>query len=483
MLKKIIVVFSLLLLLCPFFVANAEEISTLKGDINGNGVINTIDLNLLSEKWCSSSDNMEYKSNEDVNDDGVVNDLDVESLKMSINSLKIHGFYPKEIFKAKNSNQKHFIKYFEDLSFALYDITYDTTNIENNEIIINSPHSNEDYIEALKISRENEVPIRFNLFSDMRTLKNILPFEEKRKQLIQMTVDIMNEEVFEGTEIYWNGLVIDFEQLKNTGTNPINGIKEDILYNGRLMSEHYTQFLQELKQAIYSQGMKKDLYVAVPYSTYYNGYNYREIGNIADKVIVMAHDYEPKKSIKKSDVMLYLNNPTFVNTIAPIDKIENAINTLTNSETGIQDPKKIILQISFGTAQWKFPNIENAEDWQQTSLVTTGVYSTPSYGQIYQRMISEIDPGIPNYIKPLESPYMEYYNSIDKSYNFILYEDSRSVTEKIKRAKDSGIGGISIWSLGRIPEYEDIVSTNGTRELYLDIWSKILETIKFESNK
>ena len=92
----------------------------------------------------------------------------------------------------------------------------------------------------------------------------------------------------------------------------------------------------------------------------------------------MAHDYEPKGSITKSDVMLYLKNPAFVDSLAPASRIEKGIQALTNQETGIQDLKKIILQISFGTAQWKFPNIEKPEDWEKLSPETVGNYSTPS---------------------------------------------------------------------------------------------------------
>lgn len=177
--------------------------------------------------------------------------------------------------------------------------------------------------------------------------------------------------------------------------------------------------------------------------------------------------------------MLYLKNPAFVDSLAPASRIEKAIQALTNQETGIQDPKKIILQISFGTAQWKFPNIEKPEDWEKLSPETVGNYSTPSYTQIYQRMTSSLDPAIPSYIKVLESPYIAYYNSVDKSYNFILYEDSRSVAEKIKKVREAGLGGISLWSLGRIPAYENPIRDSSTLELYMNVWTQILESAGF----
>ena len=482
MMKKVSFIFFLLCLGIFLGFSSAEEINTLKGDMNGNGVVNYIDYRMLSEYLNLVGSDAPYDSNKDLNSDGIVDAADLESLGLEINSLELHGFYPKEIFKTNNFNQKHLLKYFNDLSFAFYDVTYNDLSIENYGIGINSTIFNENNIEALEIAKQNQIPIRFNVFSNMGVLKNILPFEERRQQLIYMIMGIMNQEILKDTGLYWDGMVIDFEELRNTNSamNPVTGIRETTLYDGKLMSELYTLFLQELKQAISSAGAGKDLYVAVPYSSYYDGYNYREIGNIADKVIVMAHDYEPKHNIKKSDVMLYLNNPTLVNSIAPVSKIDSAIQALTNQETGIQDPKKIILQISFGTAQWKFANIEKPEDWQTISGETVGNYSTPSYSQIYQRMISETDQGDPNYIKPLESPYMTYYNSVDKSYNFILYEDSRSVAEKIKKAQEAGFGGISIWSLGRIPSYQNPADNNGTKELYFDVWTQILQSVNLK---
>ena len=475
--KKIFLISLLLFLVISLSIVFAEETDALKSDINGNGIVNDIDLRILSEYLGLTQTDVLYEQRKDLNGDGIIDTIDLELLRQNITTLGLHGFYPKEIFKANNFNQKHLLKYFNDLSFAFYDVLYDASTDKNEGVGISPMIMNENHLESLQISKQNNIPIRFNVFSEMSVLKNILPFEEKRQQLIQLMMDRMNQEIAKGTGIYWDGLVIDFEELRDTRINSIDGIRENTLYEGKRMSEWYVQFLQEIRQALSAAETGKDLYVAVPYSTYYDGYNYREIGNVADKVIVMAHDYEPKRSIRKSDVMLYLNNPSFVDSLASITRIDKAIQGLTNQETGIQDPKKVILQISFGTAQWKFPDVEKPEDWERIASETAGNYSTPSYVQIYQRMTSPIDPGIPNYIKALESPYMVYYNSIDKSYNFILYEDSRSVAAKIKKVQEAGFGGISLWSLGRIPIYENPIGDRSTLELYLDVWSQVLESV------
>ena len=474
--NKIISVFLLLFLGFSLSFVYAEETTVLEGDINGNGVINSIDFKMLWEYLQSNQDKL-YDQRIDMNGDGIINTVDLEILKHHVSTLELHGFYPKESFKANNFNQKHMLKYFNDLSFAFYDVLYNSSLDEKHSVSISSMIFNANHMEAIQAAKQNNIPIRFNLYAKMSELKNILPFEEKRHHLIQLTIDMLSQEIVKDTETYWDGVVIDFEELRNTRMNPNDGTRENVLYEGKLMSEWYIQFLQELRQALDLSEKGLDVYAAVPFSNYYDAYNYREIANIVDRIIVMAHDYEPKQNIPKSDVMLYLNNPSYVDSLAPITKIDKVIKTLTNEETGIQDPKKVILQISFGTAQWKFPNVEKAEDWAMISSETEGKYSTPSYEQIYQRMVSQIDTGVPNYIKELESPYIVYHNSMDKSYNFILYEDSRSVAEKIKKTQEAGFSGLSLWSLGRIPSYENPIRDSISLELHFDVWSQVLESM------
>lgn len=68
------------------------------------------------------------------------------------------------------------------------------------------------------------------------------------------------------------GLTIDFEGLK-----------------GDTIKLNYVTFLKEL-DAVLPQG--KTLYVCVQPDTWYTGFDYRGIGEAADKVILMAHDYQ-----------------------------------------------------------------------------------------------------------------------------------------------------------------------------------------------
>src|SRR5690606_33404516 len=88
-----------------------------------------------------------------------------------------------------------------------------------------------------------------------------------------------------------NELVIDY---KTFGYNPYNG--DTIGFEGMkgmMLKEGFNAFLTELSAALKPLG--KTLYVTVQPATldgfYFDAYDFRTIGQLADKVILMAHDY------------------------------------------------------------------------------------------------------------------------------------------------------------------------------------------------
>ncbi len=75
-------------------------------------------------------------------------------------------------------------------------------------------------------------------------------------------------------------MVIDFEGLR-----------------GEPVKQAFVQFLKDL--SVETEPLEKTIYVTVHPSRssshlYFDGYDFREIGNVADKVILMAHDYYAK---------------------------------------------------------------------------------------------------------------------------------------------------------------------------------------------
>ena len=231
----------------------------------------------------------------------------------------------------------------------------------------------------------------------------------------------------------FDGIVVDFE-----------GLKGEALKNG------LNSFLSSLKQQL--QG--KAMYVAVHPQrraghAYYDAYDYRAIGALADKVILMAHDYNARQLTPAEMEQGIVMTP-----IAPIEEIYYALRAITDPDTGIEDRGKILLQLSFGSAQWKL----------QDGKVINGQPYTPGYDAIAARISQASDI---KYNTLYESPYITFYNDSDSTNNIVWYEDQRSVAAKIKLAKLFGITGLSVWRLGTIP--------NDAPSIYFDVLGDLLK--------
>ena len=230
-----------------------------------------------------------------------------------------------------------------------------------------------------------------------------------------------------GYNIY-EGVTIDFENLKG------NDVKEG-----------FTQFLRDLK--IELDKINKKLYVAVQpklknSSEYFNGYDYKEIGSIADKVIIMAHDYAP--NIINSSVM----ESGFTTTpVTPFDEVYYAIKSTINE---IENKDKLVLALSMNSAGWtkKSGEIINAKPFKP---VSDEINKKIKQGATY------------TYSQKYRNPYITYVDADGE--HIVWYEDEKSINDKIKLSKMFGINSISIWRLGIIPE---------NSENNMNVWQTII---------
>jgi len=227
------------------------------------------------------------------------------------------------------------------------------------------------------------------------------------------------------------GVAIDFEEMRGEG-----------LKNG------FTEFLTQLRARIPG----KLLYVAVhpavrPGLPYFDAYDYRAIGELADKVILMAHDYHAKRMTEQEMAMNFTVTP-----LSPIDQVYYSLKAITDGDTGVRDRSKILFQFSFEVVQWQ----------SKDGKVINSTPYTPAYDALVARMQSG---GKINYSARYESPYVTY-TSDDGTDNTIWYEDARSVSAKMRLANMYGITGFSLWRLGNVPEYNQ-------EGLWLDVWGSI----------
>ncbi|MDK2809582.1 MAG: hypothetical protein PWR27_291 [Petroclostridium sp.] len=256
-------------------------------------------------------------------------------------------------------------------------------------------------------------------------------------------INLVNNMQKDGVTLNFDGVVVDFEALKDSG--------ED--------KKRFVDFLSELKQELDKKD--KELIVSVnpkrqPEQVFYDGYDFKSIGEIADKVILMAHDYEPKK-LREEEISYFTSEtPT---PLAPIKDIYYALKYAVDPQTGIPRDK-LVLQINFGTAQWNF---------KDGKLENTVPYTLSSYQILKDRMTDgSIKDKQFKYSNTMQSPTFTFTDPNTGVKKVIWYEDYRSVEAKIRMAKIFGINGISVWRLGIVPDFED--SQQQEQPHYLNLW-------------
>ena len=219
----------------------------------------------------------------------------------------------------------------------------------------------------------------------------------------------------------YDGVTIDFEGLR--------GVKA---------KSEYIAFLGTLAGGLNARGLS--LYVTVPPATadgiYFDGYDYREIGRLADRVILMAHNYQPV-SLDGFIGTEWQRNAA----LTPISEIYAALKAVTDRETGVEDISKIALAFSFGCAGWRV---------DENYKVISAAQVAPSTETVYSRMMQpDTEFG---WSDTYRNPYM-IYTTENGERIFMWYEDSRSIAEKLELARLFGVTGASLWRLGIIPDY------------------------------
>lgn len=342
----------------------------------------------------------------------------------------VHGFYAFSSYSQKKMASK-----MDAVSFGWSRMEYS----DDEGVVVNTTAANdnewsvpEGYTDIVEYLNDNSVNTNLNIYmsaSESDDAEIILGSEENREE----AVDVIIEE-----------LTVDYNQL---GYNPYDGVTIDFENLRGNMRDNFTEFLRELNQELDLIG--KNLYVTVQpnmkNSTYFDGYDFKAIGEIADKVILMAYDYNAK-SIPQ-DVM----DSGFTTTpVTPFDEVYYALKTITDDITGVADKNKVVLGISMSNIGW------TVVDGQ----ITNSRGNTYSYSEIADM----IDDGAEvKYSDKYKNPYLIYDS--DDGKEIVWYENSRSIADKVKLAEMLGVRGISVWRLGLIPQESG----------ELDIWNGIME--------
>lgn len=341
----------------------------------------------------------------------------------------VHGFYAFSSY-----GQKEMASQMDAVSFGWSRMEYsddgevvvNTTAANNNEW--NVPSGYTDIVEYLDDSKVDTNLSVYMSASESDDAEIILSDAGNRTA----AVDAIIEE-----------LTVDYNQL---GYNPYDGVTIDFENLRSNMRDNFTAFLRELGDRL--ETINKSLYVTVQpnmkNSSYFDGYDFRAIGDIADKVILMAYDYNAKNI--SQDVM----ESGFTTTpVTPFDEVYYALRTITSDTTGVSDKSKIVLGLSMSNVGW------TVADGQ----ITNSRGNTYSYSEIAEMINNGAEV---KYSDKYRNPYL-IYNGEDGQ-EIVWYENSQSIKDKIKLAEMFGVNGISVWRLGLIPQ-------EGTD---LNIWAEIL---------
>lgn len=332
----------------------------------------------------------------------------------------VHGFYAISSY-----NQVSLSDSMNALSAGWSRMTWDgsaarlsTSNENKNEFSI--PDGYESVTACLD---EKRVPLHLNVFMDTSGgLRELLASPVGRDQAVEQ---VMNE------------LSISYKAI---GKNPYAGVTIDFEGLRSAQKTDFNSFLTTLSQRVHALG--KTLYVCVsPYlatESYFDGYDYRMIGDLADKVILMTYDYDAR------DLSGYVGTRYYKTTAqAPIDQVFAALKYMTDVNTGVCDPSKIALGFSTKNVAWQI---------DQNGILVSGTPVYPNNETVHKRLTqSDTELG---WSDAYQTPYA-VYKTEDGSLYFLWYESSRSLQAKVNMAKLFGVNGVSVWRLGNIPMYTE----------------------------
>ena len=369
-------------------------------------------------------------------------------------------------FYAINSSpQRDKIPDFSSICFGWSKLAYDESS---GNIVVNTSRYALGY---------NEYYLPTGFSQRLATLKQegipaLLMLQSSQDSLLKDPVSGLNvgipEYVLTRPEVYRkliNDIILNVNSITlGSETGSFDGVAIDMEgLKGEELKQRFNNFLKELKTALEKDDKK--LYVAVHplihskrSAASIDGYDYRMIGTLADKVILMAHDYDAKR-LTEAD----MSRGFCITPLTPIEDVYYALEAITDTNNGVQDKTKIMLQISFDWTVWheKEGKILNS--------------SPDSFNM--ENFIKLLDSGTPiiyKYSKDYENPYIKYTDPETGVESTVWYENTTSVMRKIKLARLFGIQGISLWRLGQIPDYQP---TDG-RKLEMDIWQNILSEME-----
>lgn len=330
----------------------------------------------------------------------------------------LHGFYAISSY-----SQLSLMNSMDAVSAGWSRMTWDgttallaTTTADGNEYAV--PQG---YEEVVAQAENNSVKLHLNVFMEGEDLKALLSSADGRAQAVEQ---ILGE------------LTVSY---KTVGRNPYSGVTIDFEGLRSADAAAFTAFLTDLAQQV--RALDKSLYVcvspALTTGSYYDGYELGKIAALADKVILMAYDYEDRSMAAGASALTAA--PT-----SPMDQVYWSLKTAVDQVTAAgQSADKLVLGISCKNVAWKVGST--------TDLTLTAAAPFYISNDTLAQRLGQAGT-VRGRSNTFRCPYA-VYTTEDGSACFVWYDDAESVQARIDTAKLLGITGVSVWRLGTVPAY------------------------------
>lgn len=276
------------------------------------------------------------------------------------------------------------------------------------------PDSYEDILDYLD---EGDTPLKLGVYMGPEYAE-ILTDPELRTQAAGAICSELGREYAEFGANPYSGVTIDFEGL-----------------SGEAQREGFSAFLRELRDAMDSELTLYVMVQPVAEGGYFDGFDYRAIGEAADKVILMAHDYNATDLSGFEGTEYYKTAAG-----APIADVYYSLRELTDPDTGVADRSKLALAVSFGNLAWQI---------DENGALVSPYPARPSTATVEQRLAQP--DTVTGWSDEFAMPWADYTTESGSRW-FLWHEDAGSVSAKLRLARLMGVGGVSFWRLGEMPE-------------------------------
>lgn len=262
--------------------------------------------------------------------------------------------------------------------------------------------------EAISYWEAQSIPYNLNVFASASTFAGAVAGGHQAEAVGQLV----------SAARPYAGLTIDFEGLRTEHR------------------EAFAAFMADLRAAL---PQEQPLWVCVQPDTWFGGFDYRALGEVCDRVILMAHDYQ-----WSSIPDYYLGTDHTYCPVTPFDQVYTALQHVTDPDTGVQDRSKLALAIAFSTTGFHV---------DEEGLLVEQTFYHPAPATISKRIVQP--DTVYTWDEASHNPYIEYTTEDGEHYK-LWYEDEHSVADKLQLARMFGVTGVSVWRLGTIPNYPDV---------------------------